>query len=124
MTFRGVFLLVFLSTLRVVIPLMFTGNVKLPRRFSNVIAIGILFLTGSAFGRITRKRPCATDIVMPLLARIFHPQVAADGSRRYLCCEKNAPTAVGGYALSADRGWCEISRRRAVPAPITMALRG
>jgi hypothetical protein len=29
--------------------------------------------------------------------------VAADGSRRHLRYGKNAPTAVGGYALSAQR---------------------
>jgi hypothetical protein len=37
------------------------------------------------------------------LARTFHTPVAADGSRRYSQCGKNAPTAVGGYILLASR---------------------
>jgi succinyl-CoA synthetase alpha subunit len=36
------------------------------------------------------------------LSRESSPEVAADGSRRQLRRRKNAPTAVGGYALSAD----------------------
>jgi succinyl-CoA synthetase alpha subunit len=39
-------------------------------------------------------------------------EVAADGSRRQLRCRKNAPTAVGGYALSADSATCETLRLR------------
>jgi prepilin-type N-terminal cleavage/methylation domain-containing protein len=34
-------------------------------------------------------------------ARTFPTPVAADGSRRHFRCGKNAPTAVGGYILSA-----------------------
>jgi len=37
------------------------------------------------------------------LARTCPCQVAADVSRRCLRCGKNAPTDVGGYALSANR---------------------
>ena len=37
------------------------------------------------------------------LAWRFHPQVAADGSRRHLAGDKNAPTDVGGYTLSVNR---------------------
>ncbi|MCX6925331.1 MAG: hypothetical protein NT154_19285 [Verrucomicrobia bacterium] len=36
------------------------------------------------------------------LAWTSHTKVAADGSRRCLHGEENAPTAVGGYVLSAD----------------------
>jgi hypothetical protein len=32
------------------------------------------------------------------------------GSRRCLRSEKNEPTAVGGYALSADRARCEVTK--------------
>ena len=39
--------------------------------------------------------------IQHILARVFHVRAAADGSRRYLLCGKNAPTAVGGYALKA-----------------------
>lgn len=50
---RGVFLLVFLSTFPVVIPFFFLPSVRPALRVSNAIAIGLLFLTGYAFGRIT-----------------------------------------------------------------------
>ena len=43
-----------------------------------------------------------------VLARTFHIQVAADGSRRIRSAPKRAPTAVGGYTLSANPVWCEI----------------
>jgi hypothetical protein len=51
------------------------------------------------------------------LARTF-AQVAANGSRRHLRCRQNAPTAVGGYNLLANRAGREISGpgRRAVVA--------
>jgi hypothetical protein len=45
----------------------------------------------------------------PALARRLHSQVAADGSRRSPRRGKNAPTAVGGYTLSADRARGELS---------------
>ena len=50
-------------------------------------------------------------------AWIFHAQVAADGSRRCFGLGKNAPTAVGGYTLLANRAECELSglRLRGVP---------
>ena len=44
-----------------------------------------------------------------LLARTFHTCVAADVSRRHFGFEKNAPTDVGGYTLSANRAECEPS---------------
>jgi hypothetical protein len=49
----GVFLLVFLSTFPVVIPFICMGDVKLALRVSHGVAIGMLFLTGYAYGRIT-----------------------------------------------------------------------
>ena len=49
------------------------------------------------------------------LARMFHTQVAADGSRRHLGCETNAPTAVRGYTLSVNPPRCEVSRPGALP---------
>jgi hypothetical protein len=41
-------------------------------------------------------------------ARVFHARVAADGSRRHPRREKNAPTAVGGYALSRELATCRV----------------
>jgi hypothetical protein len=53
----GVFLLVFLSTLPVVIPFTFMTDVTLALRISNAIAIAMLFLSGYSFGRITGRNP-------------------------------------------------------------------
>jgi len=36
------------------------------------------------------------------LAQTFQKKVAADVSRRHLAGDKNAPTDVGGYTLSAN----------------------
>jgi VIT1/CCC1 family predicted Fe2+/Mn2+ transporter len=47
----GVFLLVFLSTLPVVFPFLFTSDAWTALRISNAIAIGMLFLSGYALGR-------------------------------------------------------------------------
>ena len=67
----GVFFLVFLSTFPVVIPFMVMRNVTLALRVSNAIAIGMLFLTGSAFGRITGRRPWAVGIAMVILGAVL-----------------------------------------------------
>ena len=60
----GVCLLVFLSTLPVVIPFLFIGEVRLALRISNAIAIAMLFLCGYAFARCTGHRPLPTGLVM------------------------------------------------------------
>jgi hypothetical protein len=67
----GVFLLVFLSTFPVVIPFIFMKNARLALRVSNTIAIGMLFLTGCAFGRATGRRPWVTGISMVILGVIL-----------------------------------------------------
>jgi VIT1/CCC1 family predicted Fe2+/Mn2+ transporter len=67
----GVFLLAFLSTFPVVVPFIFMRNVTLALRVSNAIAIGMLFLTGSAFGRITGRRPWAVGIVLVILGAVL-----------------------------------------------------
>jgi hypothetical protein len=53
----GVFLLVFLSTLPVLIPFVVMGTSKLTIRVSNGIAILMLFVCGYAFGRHVAFRP-------------------------------------------------------------------
>lgn len=63
----GVFLLVFLSTFPVTIPFMIMQDVEPAMRVSNAIAMGLLFLTGYAFGRITGRRPLWTGLAMVLL---------------------------------------------------------
>jgi len=60
----GVFLLVFLSTLPVVIPFVFMHEIAPALRLSNVIAITMLAFAGAAFGRITGRNPWAVGIGM------------------------------------------------------------
>jgi len=59
-----VFLLVFLSTLPVVIPFTFMKDVTLALRVSNAIAIVMLYLAGHSFGRITGRHPVFFGIAM------------------------------------------------------------
>jgi hypothetical protein len=67
----GVFLLVFLSTLPVVIPFMFMKDVTLSLRVSNAVAIALLFLAGYRFGVITGRRPVWVGIVMVVFGAIL-----------------------------------------------------
>jgi len=60
----GVFLLVFLSTFPVVIPFLFMQQPFHALRISNAIAVGMLFLTGWAYGRCTGRRPWFAGIIM------------------------------------------------------------
>jgi VIT1/CCC1 family predicted Fe2+/Mn2+ transporter len=63
----AVFLLVFLSTFPVVLPFVFMGNALRAQRFSNLIAIGMLFITGYAFGHCTGYHPRGMGLVMVVL---------------------------------------------------------
>jgi hypothetical protein len=67
----GVFLLVFLSTFPVVIPFIFMHSVGPALLVSNAIAIGLLFLTGYAFGRMTGRHPWLVGIAMVVLGIIL-----------------------------------------------------
>jgi VIT1/CCC1 family predicted Fe2+/Mn2+ transporter len=67
----GVFLLVFLSTLPVVLPFTFMKDITLALRVSNGIAIAMLFLMGHAFGRMTERRPVWTGFFMVVLGAIL-----------------------------------------------------
>jgi VIT family len=60
----GVFLLVFLSTLPVVIPFVFLREARLALRVSNGIAVVMLFLTGYGYGRYSGGRPWRTGLAM------------------------------------------------------------
>ena len=55
---------VFFSTIPVVIPFLFTNDVQLALRISNVVAIALLFVCGYAFGRCTGLSPWPTGLVM------------------------------------------------------------
>jgi hypothetical protein len=63
----GVFLLVFLSTFPVVIPFIFMHDTVLALRVSHTIAVVMLFMTGYAYGRISRYHPWLTGVAMVLL---------------------------------------------------------
>jgi hypothetical protein len=63
----GVFLWVFVTTFPVSIPFIFMHSVERAMRFSNGIAIALLFLTGYAFGRIAEYHPWLSGIAMVVL---------------------------------------------------------
>ena len=67
----GVFMLVVLSTLPVVLPFLFMQNALRANRVSNAIAIGLLFLTGSAFGRCTGYHPRAMGVIMVIIGAVL-----------------------------------------------------
>jgi len=60
----GVFGLVFSSTLPVVLPFFLVPNTAVALRISNVVALGLLFLTGYLFGLHTRHTPWRWGITM------------------------------------------------------------
>jgi VIT1/CCC1 family predicted Fe2+/Mn2+ transporter len=68
---KGVFLIVFLSTLPVVIPFLFTSDARLALRVSNGIAVLMMFATGYAFGRYSGRRPWLTGTAMVILGTIL-----------------------------------------------------
>ena len=63
----GVFLLVFLSTLPVVLPFLFIHRPGLALRVSNLVAIIMLFLTGYAYGKYAGTRPVRVGFWMVLV---------------------------------------------------------
>jgi hypothetical protein len=67
----GVFLLVFVSTLPVVIPFIFMQNAMPALRISNAIAITMMFLAGYAFGRMIGRYPWVMGISTVVLGSIL-----------------------------------------------------
>ncbi len=67
----AVFLVVVLSTCPVVLPFALMENVMRAQRVSNAIAVGLLFLTGFAFGRCTGWHPLGMGIAMVLLGGLL-----------------------------------------------------
>lgn len=63
----GVFVLVVVTTFPVVVPFLFGSDAQQALRVSNAIAIGMLFLIGFAYGRLTGHRPWVVGILMVLL---------------------------------------------------------
>jgi VIT1/CCC1 family predicted Fe2+/Mn2+ transporter len=60
----GVFLLVFMSTLPVVVPFIFINEARIALRISNGIAIAMLFLSGYALGVHSGQHPWALGLSM------------------------------------------------------------
>jgi VIT1/CCC1 family predicted Fe2+/Mn2+ transporter len=67
----GVFLLVFLSTLPVVLPFTFMTDITAALRISNAIAIVTLFLMGFKFGQLTGRHPVGAGILMVVFGAIL-----------------------------------------------------
>jgi len=67
----GVFLLVVLSTFPIVVPFLFTSDVRFALRASNGIALLMLFITGYAFGKYSGRRPLPTGLAMILVGSVL-----------------------------------------------------
>lgn len=67
----GVFFWVFVTTFPVSIPFIFMHSVERAMRFSNGIAIALLFITGYAFGRITEYHPWLSGLAMVVLGAVL-----------------------------------------------------
>ena len=63
----GVFLLVFFSTLPVVLPFLFMRDSLRSLRVSNLIGVIMLFLVGRAYGKYAGYRPWHVGVVMVLI---------------------------------------------------------
>jgi hypothetical protein len=75
----GVFLLVFLSTLPVVLPFAFIDAATRALRLSNAIAIVMLFLTGWAFGRCAGYHPWRMGLIMVVVGTVLVAMTIALG---------------------------------------------
>jgi len=67
----GVFLLVFLSTFPVALPFIFMHNAITAMRVSNAIAIGMLFITGFAYGQCIGRSRWLFGISMVVLGGVL-----------------------------------------------------
>ena len=67
----AVFLWVFVTTFPVTIPFIFMHSVERAMRFSNGIAIALLFICGYAFARITNYPPWLTGLAMVVLGAVL-----------------------------------------------------
>jgi len=67
----GVLAWVFLSTFPVVIPFLLVPSPGLALRISNAIAVGMLFLTGYAYGRGAGYHPLKTGFAMVVLGGVL-----------------------------------------------------
>lgn len=75
----GVFVIVFLSTLPVVIPFAIIGDSKLALRVSNGVAVAMLFLAGYRFGHYAGYRPLRTGLAMVAVGGVLVSVTVAVG---------------------------------------------
>ena len=78
----GICLLSFLSTFPIVIPFILIGDARLALRLSNLIAIGMLFVCGHAFGRYAGYRPWVTGLAMVAVGAVLIGVAIALGGRK------------------------------------------
>jgi hypothetical protein len=67
----AVFVLVFVSTIPVVLPFLFLHDAVVAIRLSNAIAVAMMFATGYAFGRVAGYRPYLMAGSMVLLGAVL-----------------------------------------------------
>ena len=67
----GICLLVFFSTIPVVIPFLFFDELRPALRISNAIAIAMLFMCGYVFAKDTGLRPWTTGLVMVAVGAVM-----------------------------------------------------
>ena len=67
----AVFLLVFLSTLPIVVPFLIFDDVQVGLRASNAVAILMLFLCGYAIARYGGYRPWRTGAIMVVIGVVL-----------------------------------------------------
>ena len=67
----GICLLVFLSTIPVIIPFLFFDELRPALRISNAIAIAMLFMCGYVFAKDTGLRPWPTGLVMVAVGAVM-----------------------------------------------------
>jgi VIT1/CCC1 family predicted Fe2+/Mn2+ transporter len=67
----AVFLLVFFSTLPVILPFIFVQDAQIALRVSNAIAVAMMLMAGYAFGRLAGYRPWLTAGSMVVLGSLL-----------------------------------------------------
>jgi VIT1/CCC1 family predicted Fe2+/Mn2+ transporter len=75
----GVLLLVFASTLPVVVPFLLVGNAHRALRLSNAVAVAMLFLCGHSLGRLTRYHPWGMGAGMVVIGGLLVAMTMALG---------------------------------------------
>ena len=67
----GVFLLVFFSTFPVAVPFIVMQDARLAMRFSNGVAVAMLFVAGAAYGRVVGRSPWVLGAIMVALGGVL-----------------------------------------------------